>query len=385
MCSNEILAKSVKGPDGALDITLLKRAELLIWKFVQDKCFHSEIKRLKAGKSVERSSRLSKLSMEIGEDNLLRLNGRLPFKSNLTEESRKPVVLDGKHEIVKMMIREVHHYFGHANHQMVMNEVNQKFYVLNLRNVVRSVSHHCQWCRTYRSKPQNVPQGNLPLERIAHHEPPFTCSAVDYFGPMSVTIGRRHEKCWGVLFTCLTTRAVHLELAASLTPASMIMALRRFIARRGKPAVIYSDNGTNFKAAHKELLQACEECYEGMKNESFRKYMKWKFIPRGTPHMGGAWERLVRSIKIALTATLKERSPREEVLHTLLLEAEHTVNSRPLVTFSMDSPEEGLTPNNFLLGRSCGDRPPGLFLEQHLTGQLNWKSAQRLADHFWTR
>ncbi|CAG5036865.1 unnamed protein product [Parnassius apollo] len=158
------------------------------------------------------------------------------------------------------------------------------------------------------------------------------------------------------------------------------MALRRFIARRGKPAVIYSDNGMNFKAAHKELLKACEECYEGMKNESFKKYIKWKFIPPGAPHMGGAWERLVRSIKIALTATLKERSPREEVLHTLLLEAEHTVNSRPLVTFSMDSPEEGLTPNHFLLGRSCGDRPPGLYLEQHLTGQLNWKSAQRLAD-----
>ncbi|CAG5010754.1 unnamed protein product [Parnassius apollo] len=100
MCSNKVLAKSVKGPDGALDIALLKKAELLIWKFVQDECFYSEIKCLKAGKSVERSSRLSKLSMEIGEDNLLRLNRRLPFKSNLTEESRKPVILDGKHEIV---------------------------------------------------------------------------------------------------------------------------------------------------------------------------------------------------------------------------------------------------------------------------------------------
>jgi len=138
---------------------------------------------------------------------------------------------------------------------------------------------------------------------------------MDYFGPMLVTVKRRKEKRYGVIFTCLSTRAIHLEIAASLTTDSCIMAIRRFIARRGQLLEIYSDNGKNLRGAQKELKLAMKDLDHG---ELYRKcsgmQIKWNFLPPVTPHMGGCWERLVRSVKTALRVTLKEMAPRKEVL-----------------------------------------------------------------------
>lgn len=96
----------------------------------------------------------------------------------------------------------------------------------------------------------------LPPARLAAFERPFTYVGIDYFGPLFVAVGRRREKRWGVIFTCLTIRAVHVEVAHSLDTSSCIMAISNFIARRGSPREIYTDNGTNFKAAEKVL---CDE------------------------------------------------------------------------------------------------------------------------------
>ncbi|XP_068723837.1 uncharacterized protein [Montipora capricornis] len=86
---------------------------------------------------------------------------------------------------------------------------------------------------------------SLPYDRL-QIAPPFSKVGVDFFGPLRVKYLRKQEKRYGCLFTCLVTRAIHLEVAFSLSTDSFIMCLRRFIARRGKPTVIYSDNGTNF-------------------------------------------------------------------------------------------------------------------------------------------
>ncbi|CAG7829398.1 unnamed protein product [Allacma fusca] len=169
-----------------------------------------------------------------------------------------------------------------------------------------------------------------------------------------VLIGRRREKRYGVLFTCLTVRAVHLEMAQDLSTPSMLNALRRFIGRRGSPENIYSDNGTNFKGAQLELREAFDQMNgQKIREAATIKGINWHFIPPASPHMGGCWERLVRSVKVALEASLHERAPREEVLQTLLVEAEALVNSRPLTFVSVDPDDpESLTPNHFLLGKN---------------------------------
>ncbi|XP_073964437.1 uncharacterized protein [Choristoneura fumiferana] len=230
-------------------------------------------------------------------------------------------ILHAKEKFTKLLIGHFHETFLHANHKTVMNELNQRYYIVGLRGALRHICAKCQWCRTHKAVPTTLPMGDLPPERITAHQPPFTAAACDYFGPFMVTIGRRHEKRWGALFTCLTTRAVHLELAASLSASSFILAFRRMMARRGTPTVLYSDNATNFVGAEREIGEALDnadaQLQEFLKNRS----IKWKKIMPGNPAAGGAWERMVASVKTAL----REKFPHEETLHTLLLEAEHII------------------------------------------------------------
>ncbi|XP_026735912.1 uncharacterized protein LOC113499598 [Trichoplusia ni] len=353
----------------------LKRAEALLIKISQSESFAPEIKRLKARTPLENASKLKKIDVYIDDEGIIKLRSRTMKFRDGGLRKMNPVILDGRQRIAQLIIRSYHEKFLHGNTATVMNEVRQKYWILGLRATLKAVAHGCQWCKLRKSTPAIPPAGDLPSERLQHHQFPFACTAVDYFGPTQVTIGRRVEKRWVALFTCLTTRAVHLELVPSLSASSMIMALRRMAARRGTPRTLFSDNGTNFVGANKELEAAALE-----------KGIKWKFIPPGSPNMGGAWERLVRTVKTALAVVLNERSPPEEVLHTLVTEVEHIVNSRPLTPVSMDPNDaQSLTPNHFLLGRSCGAMAPGEFEDTELVGKATWRTAQRLADHFWRR
>lgn len=112
------------------------------------------------------------------------------------------------------------------------------------------------------------------------------------------------------MFTCLTIRAIHLEISESLSTDSTIMALRRMIARRGTPSVIYSDNGTNLRGADTELKRSLLDLDETkLRDDGTVRGIEWRFIPPGAPEQGGAWERMIRTVKTALKAVLKERAP----------------------------------------------------------------------------
>ena len=116
---------------------------------------------------------------------------------------------------------------------------------------------------------------------------------VNYFGPLYVPVRRSTEKRWGFDFIFLTTRAVHLEIVPSLDTSSCNMGIEWFIARRGTPRMIWSDNGTNFVGAEKELL-ACIKSWNGIAPTIFaHNGFAWKFNPPGASHHGGYWERLV--------------------------------------------------------------------------------------------
>jgi len=143
------------------------------------------------------------------------------------------------------------------------------------------------------------------------HTLPFTFTGVDYFGPIEVAVGRRREKRWGVLFTCLKVRAVHLELVPSLLTDSFLLALKLFIARRGVPLKLLSDNGTNFRGASRVLAQEIERISTSAVENKYPE-MSFTFIPPESPHMGGSWEHMVRSTKSILTEILSNVGLREE-------------------------------------------------------------------------
>ena len=332
------------------------RAEKICLQLSQVRSFPEEIIALKNSNSVSKNSKILSLNPFIDKDGILYSESRL-VNFSLNEFLSKPMILDGKHYIVRLLIKYYHNKFYHANHETVVNELRQRYWIVGLRQTLRSIVSSCSICKFLRGSPVNPKMAALLLSRLGYRLQPFAHCGLDYFGPIMVKIGRRQEKRWGALFTCLTIRAIHIELVHSLSTDSTIMAIKRFIARRGAPFFFKSDNATNFKGASKELLDAVLLLDHKVIENSCSSYkIKWYFNPPSAPHLVGAWERMVSSVKTALHVVLREHVPKEEVLGTILAVIEHSINSRPLTHVSIDPRDnEALTPNHFLIGKSSGE------------------------------
>ena len=228
---------------------------------------------------------------------------------------------------------------------------------------------------------------DLPTERVTPNKPPFTFVGVDYFGPFLVKRGRKEEKRYGVVFTCLAVRAIHIEVASSLDTDAFINALRRFIARRGAPEEIRSDNGTNFKGGEKELKVAIQKWNQDqVHNFLLQRKIEWIFNPPYASHMGGVWERMIRSIRKVLKAVLDMQILTDESLRTFMCEVESIINARPLTRVSDDPADlNAITPNHLLLLKTASNLPPGIFNKQDQYCRRRWKQIQYLADVFWRR
>ena len=229
---------------------------------------------------------------------------------------------------------------------------------------------------------------DLPKERLGLGKRPFTYTGLDYFGPFYVVNRRLSCKRWGFLFTCLTTRALHIEIVQSMDTDSCIMGLERFVSRRGLPSVIWSDNGTNFVGTDRELVH-CLKSWDQNKiwERMVQQGVKWKFIPPASPHQGGAWERLVQSVKRAFIRVLGTRKLTDEVLQTTFCIVEQMLNARPLTAVS-DSPNElqALTPNHFLLGEASHSLPYEVDEpEKSFDHRKCYRRARAYADHIWAR
>ncbi|XP_046745661.1 uncharacterized protein LOC124410954 [Diprion similis] len=381
--------KVMESPENVAD------AEKFWYREIQAACFWRELESLRKGDSPK-GSKLFGLEPYIDNEGLLRARGRVTklektkgVKSefDVEEFENRPIILDADHYATKLLILEFHRRYKHANNETVLNELRQQFYIIGLRSRLRWLAKRCVTCRMRKAKPSNPPMADLPACRVAYQQRPFTHCGIDCFGPMTIKIGRRHEKRWGVLFTCMTTRAVHVELASTLNASSTIMAIQRLASRRGFPTDMYSDNGTNFVKADKELKEAIANIDKNKRRQfAARNRFNWHFNPPDAPHMGGAWERLVRSIKIGLRHALEGQVATEEVLHTILIEVEHMINSRPLTHVSVDPrDEEALTPNHFLIGCSSGHLRMPKYDKVVENPRKTFEIAQNLANGFWKR
>ncbi|XP_017481456.1 PREDICTED: uncharacterized protein LOC108370607 [Rhagoletis zephyria] len=228
--------------------------------------------------------------------------------------------------------------------------------------------------------------GQLPPDRLTPYVRPFSYTGIDYCGPFFVSIGRRREKRWIAVFTCLTTRAIHLEVSVDLSTDAFLLCLRNFVNRRGVPVRIRSDNGTHFVGAQHDLAKD-ERIFdfEAIQRETSRDRIEWKFSCPANPAEGGCWERLIQCVKRILHRVLKEEAPRLETFCSVIIEAENIVNSRPLtdIPLSAQSPEP-LTPNHFLLGGLNPTQTPG-DADEKVCLRKQWRIAQNLKDRLWKR
>ena len=193
----------------------------------------------------------------------------------------------------------------------------------------------CVDCRKLRGKTCQQKMSDLPEERLIE-EPPFSYCGVDMFGPFLIKEGRKIHKLYGAMFTCLCSRAVHIETTNSMTTDSFIQALRRRNSRRRNIRIIQSDNGSNFIGASTELKRAFSEM-DKKKIDDFLMELggEWLICRHNPPtasNMGGVWEQQIRSARSIIAALLKQHgeSPNDESMRTLLSEVEEIINSRPV-------------------------------------------------------
>ncbi|XP_018316662.1 uncharacterized protein [Mycetomoellerius zeteki] len=235
---------------------------------------------------------------------------------------------------------------------------------------------------------------DLPAFRVTTDIRPFSVCGIDCAGPFSLRESKRRgnlpiSKAYVAVFVCFKTKAVHLELVSSLSTEDFMSAFRRFCARRGTCAHVYSDNGTNLVGAANEL----KEIYEFLKMQESciatrlaTQNIKWHFISPRLPHFGGLWEAAVKSVKRHLRITMKDLIYTFKEYYTLLVEIEGILNSRPLTALSSDPNDLApLTPAYFLIGDALIMPVEKDLLNIKDTHLSRWQHIQKLRQHYWQR
>lgn len=309
------------------------------------------------------------------------MGGRLAH-SVMSEEAKRPALLPGKHRLTDLIIERAHRLHLHPGRRALQALLSRNFWILGTQRAIRRCLSRCQQC--FRANPHTMqpPMADLPLERVRQAKP-FSVAGVDYAGPFLVcnrrTRGVTPYKAYVCVFICFTTRAVHLELASSLSTEAFLSALRRFDARRGRCSLLHSDCGTNFVGAHRELMRCTQAAAE-------QEQIKWAFNPLSAPHFGGLWEAGVKSMKTHLKRVVGAQILTWEEFTTVLAQIEAVLNSRPLCPVSSDLNDlEFLSPGHFLTLEPLVTVPyPDLELVP-MNRLDRWQLIQSMHQQFWKR
>ena len=369
--------------DKKLTVDDLRAAESALIMYEQRQCFGDVIQRMPNKMPVSKQSSVMKLD-PIVVDGIMRVGGRLD-RAPVGFEARHPIILAHVSHITHLIISHFHVLTGHGGIGLIMNSLFQRFWIIKATSAIRRVIINCTHCRLRYAKPNQQLMANLPQDRLQVDSHPFAYCGVDYFDPLIVRQKRSNIKRYGCLFTCLTTRAIHLEVATDLSADAFINALRRFLSRRGPVICMYSDNGTNLVGAGSMLREALQKWNEHQVQEFLlQKEIRWSFNPPSASHMGGVWERMIRSVRRILISLTSQRNLSDDQPHTFLLEAESILNSRPLSPVILDIDEQKpLTPYHLLKLHPTQALPPVLTSKEDCYAKRRWLYVQFLADQFW--
>ena len=358
----------------------LNQAEVHIFSFVQCEQFLSDVNLIKTNQPISRGSCLLPLAPFIDSNGLVRVGGRQKL-GHLSSSQKHPIILHGNNPIVKLLITGEHKRLLHGGPNLVISSLGCKFHIIRIQTIARSIIRKCVTCRRLSARPIPPLMGQLPLERLTPWTV-FEITGVHYAGPVYIKYGHVHKpviiKSYISVFVSLSVKAVHLELVTDLSSEAFISCLLRFIARRGYPSKIWSDHGTNFIGANREIKELIECLKEQRNQEEISEFctlnnIEWKFIPERSPHFGGIWEAAVRSFKKHLKRIVGE---------VRLTYEEMCTNSRLLVTVGNDDDGiEVLTPGHFLIGKPLMALPDKSTTHQSLTHLRQWNLCQTIVKH----
>ncbi|XP_062556845.1 uncharacterized protein LOC134221673 [Armigeres subalbatus] len=367
----------------------LQGAELALIRLVQMDSFPTELKAVEAQQLVSSRSRLRWFNPLIDSDGVLRIGGRIG-RSAQSYDSCHQILLPGSHPFSSLLVRCQHERLLHAATQLLMNTIRLRYWILGGRNVIRRVVHRCVTC--FRAKPKVVEQfmAELPVQRVTASRP-FSIVGIDFWGPIYLKPRHRRDsppKAYVAVFICFSTKAVHLELVVDLSTAKFLQAFRRFVARRGLCAEVFSDNGKNFVGAANELrrLLRAESFRQSFASECSNNGIHWHFNPPRASHFGGLWEAAINSAQKHFVRVLGDRKLPFDDMETLLVQIEACLNSRPLTKLSDDPSDlQALTPGHFLVGSSLQSVPDGDYTSIPTNRLHSWQQIQKLLQDVWKR
>lgn len=309
--------------------------------------------------------------------------------------SHHPVIMPKNHYATKLLERRFHHQVLHQGRLLTEGAIRTGgFWVVGAKNLVRSDIRTCVTCRKFRGSFGWQKMADLPEDRL-QSAPPFSSFGVDTFGPWITTQRRTrggtvNHKRWALMFTCLVSRAVHLEAIEELSTSSFINALRRFTGLRGQVIQFRSNRGTNFIGAVHELNIPADLIEDPLSLKYFEvNKITWVFNPPHASHFGGVWERMIgASRKILDSLLMNHKGPlTHEVLTTFLMEDSAILNARPLVAISTDPDAPQVLSPDMLIHQKTAHTLQLDIPEFGTKDALrnSWKHVQYLADQFWQR
>ena len=336
-------------PSPMTEVHELQRAKNNLVICEQRVHFHEEIALLSKNKQLSKTFALFELD-PILVDDLLRVGGRLD-NAELSFDLKHSIILSETSHLTALIVEDTHcRLVGHAGVNSTLNSICQLYWIINARVCVKRIIDKCTSCKKRNSLAVNQVTADLPSSRLRLHEPPFSQVGIDYFGPLSVKLKRSEVKRYGCLFTCLTTRAIHLEVAIDLSTSSFINVLCRFVSRRGPVKHIFSDHGTNFVGCAHLMQESVKKWNQAQIHQSLQQMnVARTFNPPSASHMGGVWERMIRVVRNVLLAITPKQMLYDDDLIMLFTEVEAIVNFCPLTNVPLEAGEDtSLTPNHLL-------------------------------------
>lgn len=381
----KVKAERNLGPFTADELT---KSTLVLVRLAQHTSFADIFNALTNNLAIKSMRNISSLDVFLDSDRIIRVGGRLVNSHTFSYSKKHPILLCSKHIFTRLLFQFEHKRLLHAGPQLLLATIRESWWPLKGRDLAKQTVHNCITCTRQKGKALSVKMGNLPSERL---EPgyPFLRCGVDYAGPMFILSrkgrGSKLEKCYVCLFICFTTRAIHLELVTSLTSEAYLLALKRFLSRRGKPAQIFSDNGKTFVGALKEFSNFLNSNANDILNFASNENIKFSFIPPYSPHFGGLWEAGVKSFKYHLRRVGNVNLTYEE-FSTLLTQIEALLNSRPMYPMSSDPNDLlPLTPAHFLIGRPLVAPAYDDLTTASTSRLVRYERIEQMKQNFWKR
>lgn len=354
------------------------KAELTIMKLVQHETFPDAISILCKSENLPRTNSLKPLE-PVPQEGTLRVGGRLS-RAALPSLYKHPIILPKESHITLLILSHAHMETFHQGRGFTLNKLRSLgYWIVGGSKTIANYIRHCVICRKLRRPTETQRMAYLPKERI-EPSPPFTYCGMDCFGQFIVKQGRKAIKRYGLLFTCMCSRAIHIEMLDDMSDA-FISGLRCFIAIRGAVRQLTKtktklDQGTNFIGAKNEFQKAMDK--ERICSFLAEKQCEFVFNAPSASHTGGVWERQIRTVRSILNAIILLCPGRldDSSLKTVFYEAMSIVNRRPLTVSEIDNPDslEPLTPNHILTGKTSSPLPPpGEFLKEDMYIRKRWR------------